>query len=70
MAEHEIVSRIPTIEVLNTDVEFDVRSDGKLLGRLLVSRGQLEWKRRYARRPHVIYWEEFDTYARTLRTKS
>jgi len=70
MAEHEILSKIPQMEVVNTDVEFEVRSDGKLLGRLLVSRGQLEWKRRYARRPHVIYWEEFDNYAREFRTKS
>ncbi len=70
MAEHEILSKIPQMEVVNTDVEFEVRSDGKLLGRLLVSRGQLEWKRRYARRPHVIDWEEFDEYARGRRTKS
>ena len=67
---HEIVSRIPQTEVLNRDVEFDVRSDGSLLGRLLVSRGQLEWKPSYARKPHIIYWEEFDEYARTRRTKS
>ena len=66
---HAVIARIPQHEVRNRDVEFEVRSDGQLLGRVLVSRGQLEWRPRYARRPHIIYWEEFADYAGTRRTK-
>ena len=40
---HSIGIKIPKMQVLNSDVEFVIREDGRLLGRLKVSQGNLEW---------------------------
>lgn len=43
MPAHEIQFQIPAKQVLKKDVEFDIKSDGKKLGTLLVSQGNIEW---------------------------
>ena len=43
MATHDVAFSIPEKFVLSKDVEFDVRSDGQKLGRLLISKGNIEW---------------------------
>ncbi len=35
--------KVPKMQVLNSDVEFTIREDDRLLGRLKVSQGNLEW---------------------------
>ena len=37
MAEHRILTRVPSHEVINADLVVEVRRDGELLGELLVS---------------------------------
>ena len=59
MAEHEIFLTVPKYEVQNADVEFEIRSNGTLLGRLFVSRGDLEWRLPNEQRGHAIDWEDF-----------
>ena len=43
MANHNVSFKIPQKVVLSKDIELEVRSDGALLGRLLVSKGNIEW---------------------------
>ena len=43
MAAHEISFEIPQKFVLAKDVEFEVKSDGSKLGKLLISKGNIEW---------------------------
>jgi hypothetical protein len=43
MAKHDIYFTLPRKTIKNADAEFAVRSDGKKLGSLKVSRGTLEW---------------------------
>lgn len=40
---HSIEMQIPKTQVIKTDVEFIIKKDGKLLGRLNISQGNLEW---------------------------
>jgi len=40
---HEIEMRIPTTQVVHCDVEFAIRENAQLLGRLKVSKGNIEW---------------------------
>jgi hypothetical protein len=61
MPTHTVTLQFPKdISISNTDVEFAVRSDGKLLGRVQISTGSIDWfpspnkKRRYE-----LSWERF-----------
>ena len=40
---HSVELKLPKTQVVKTDVEFIIKKDGKLLGRLNVSQGNLEW---------------------------
>jgi hypothetical protein len=42
-----------------TDVEFEVRRDGQLLGRLKVGPGGLAWRPPFGRADKVAGWAEF-----------
>lgn len=44
MAEHEIFLSVPTYGVRYSNVAFETRNNGALLGRLPVSSGDLEWR--------------------------
>ena len=60
MAEHEIrISEFPVVEVKYKDVEFEVRSGDKLLGKLGISRGTLAWTPSWGK-PRHIEWEKLD----------
>jgi hypothetical protein len=61
MPKHHVTVRFPTeISVSNTDVDIMVRSDDKILGRVQVSTGSVDWfpspnkKLRYE-----LSWERF-----------
>ena len=40
---HEMIMNISTNFVLNKDVEVEVKTDGRKIGTLLISRGNVEW---------------------------
>jgi hypothetical protein len=61
MPKHHVTVQFPTeISVSNTDVDIMVRSDDKLLGRVQISTGSIDWfpspnkKLRYE-----LSWERF-----------
>jgi hypothetical protein len=69
MPRHDIDVEIPPKVVLNSDVRFIVRSEGKKLGELLVSRGSIAWAPGHS--PNIIHveWERFDAMMKAERPK-
>ena len=70
MAEHYLEFKIRQwVEVQRKDLLARVYSDGKLLGTLKVSQGSIDWSPAGYKKekPHVIYWHEFDEFARSKR---
>jgi hypothetical protein len=47
------------ITILNTDVEIEVRADGKRLGTLKVSRGSIDWITSPKQTQRRLSWEKF-----------
>jgi hypothetical protein len=61
MAKHTIEMTIPKTQVIKTDVEFIIKQDGKLLGRLNVSKGNLEWvPSGHSVRKYKVRWGSVD----------
>lgn len=60
MAKHDISFTLPRKTIKNADAEFAVRSDGKKLGTLKVSRGTVEWLPTNYQNGFHLTWEQFD----------
>lgn len=60
MPRHDVSVAIPQKLVLSKDVEFEIKSDGQLLGNLLVSKGNIEWRPAKASvNKRRMSWEKF-----------
>lgn len=60
MAQHEIDVKVPQdIWVENTDLEVKVKSNGRLLGRVHISRGTIDWIPSKAHSRYRLRWERF-----------
>jgi len=60
MATHDVSFEIPQKFVLAKDVEFQIRSDGAKLGKLLISKGNLEWvPANHSVKKRRLTWEKF-----------
>lgn len=60
MAKHDIECEIPRATVYNIDVVHKVMSDGKKLGELKVSRGNIQWTPSgHSVNHYTIAWEKF-----------
>jgi hypothetical protein len=60
MAKHEISLEIPHgITVVNKDIEVSVREDGKILGRVRVSKGSIDWVPANHYRAKSVSWSTF-----------
>jgi hypothetical protein len=59
MPRHEIESHIPAVNVLNTDMTVIVRSNGKKLGQLTISRGSIDWAPAGYKTSWTMTWEQF-----------
>ncbi|MBK6731399.1 MAG: hypothetical protein IPG60_10735 [Bacteroidetes bacterium] len=66
MPEHEIIANLPQVKIQNKDAEIEVKSDSKLLGTLLISRGSLAWRPSGfdTDKPFEMSWEKFDELMR------
>lgn len=60
MPEHEIYMTMPTKIVLNKDTDFDIYSDGNMLGTLKISKGSIEWRSAKLTYGYHLSWEQFD----------
>jgi hypothetical protein len=67
MPQHEIEASLPAHRVVNTDVTIIVKSDGKRLGELLISKGTIDWRPTRKWRDTStckLSWERFDRVMR------
>jgi hypothetical protein len=65
MPKHEIKLQLPPkTQVTGSDFVFHVKSDGRTLGRLKVSKGDLRWFPRSAKQGRRVTWEAFDQWVR------
>jgi hypothetical protein len=67
VAYHRVRFAIPQKEIGNVDLEIEVTSNGTRLGRLLISRGGLDWYPSKASRKRRFGWMRL---ARTLNAAS
>ena len=59
MATHDVTMNLShPITVMNVDVEFEVRSDGELMGKVQISRGGIDWMP-FKSHPWAATWEQF-----------
>lgn len=59
MAKHDIEVSLPAHRVVNTDLTVVVKSDGKKLGELLISKGTLDWRPAKHQTSVSMRWETF-----------
>lgn len=59
MAKHSIYMRQPKDRVINADVEFVIKENGKKLGELHISKGNIQWFAHNARFPKKVRWSKF-----------
>ena len=57
MPEHEIEIALPRKALINADAMIVIRSDGKKLGEMHLSKGSLDWKSTRKRGVRSISWE-------------
>ena len=59
MPAHDVTMNLShPITVMNVDVEFEVRSDGDLMGKVQISRGGIDWTP-FKSHPRTATWEQF-----------
>jgi hypothetical protein len=68
MAKHDVHMRQTSQIVGNTDVSFEIFSDGEKIGELRISKGTIDWWPRSTKTRHArLSWERFaslmDDYA-------
>jgi hypothetical protein len=60
VAKHEVGLSIPNeILIGNIDVEFRIKADGELLGRLRISRGTIDFLPYRKHRRYQLRWQRF-----------
>jgi hypothetical protein len=57
---HKVTFSLPKRDVGNADVEFLVRSDGIVLGKLLVGKRALVWRPKNKKYGKKLAWGQFD----------
>ena len=60
---------VPDRPLANGNISFTVKSDGKLLGTLFVSKGALAWKRYYGKHTFKMDWQKFSALMEDEGTK-
>lgn len=57
---HKVTFSLPERELGHADIEFLVRSNGSVIGKLLVSKGAIVWRQKWkSRRGKKLGWRTF-----------
>ena len=56
---HRISMQQPKENIVNKDVVFIIKKNGKKLGELRISKGALEWKPRNSTNTNYMTWSDF-----------
>jgi hypothetical protein len=60
MARHDVWFDIPERRLGKTDVNFYIRADGDVLGKLSISRGAIVWFPKLSRKGRKMGWKRFN----------
>lgn len=58
---HSVDFTVPERPVGNVDLEFKVKSNGKMVGRMKVSKGNLHWVPKNAKYGYKLNWRDLDS---------
>ena len=61
---HQLTVSLPKQTVGLTDIEVEIKTDNKVVGRLRISKGLLVWIPRHHRKGYGFSWENFDRIAK------
>ncbi len=67
---HGVKFHVPARPLGRADIEFVVRTNGKILGTLTVSNGSLVWFPKSTTRGHKIGWAKFDRLMKEETTRT
>ena len=59
MARHDVAFLVPERPLGKADVEFRIRRDGEVLGRLKISNGSVVWVPKNKKYGHRLGWKDF-----------
>ena len=62
MAKHKVVMSTPNRMLRRKDVEFAIRSDGELMGRLYISKGGIDYRPAYGKKSRPKSWRELHEF--------
>lgn len=57
MAQHEVILHSPPKKITKADHEFEIKSNGTLLGRLQISKGAIVWYDKGSKKGNKASWE-------------
>ena len=57
MAQHKVVMNTPRRLLRKKDVEFAIRINGELMGRLYISKGGIDYKPAHGKKPYTKGWK-------------
>jgi hypothetical protein len=60
VAQHDVTFTIPERALGKADLEFNVKRNGEMIGRLKVSNGSIVWVPKNAQLGYKIGWVKFD----------
>lgn len=59
MPRHSISMKQPRERIMNADIEFTIKENGKKLGELHISKGNVQWTPKNSRQTKKIRWSQF-----------
>ena len=60
MAKHDVSFDVPKRQLGKTDVNFFIRRDNEVLGKLSISNGSIVWFPKLSRKGRKMSWKRFD----------
>lgn len=60
MAKHDVAFNVPQRSLGKTDIDFGIKIDGDLFGKLAVSNGSVVWFPRGSKNGLKLGWKRFD----------
>ena len=60
MPRHTNSVELPRAQVISKDAVITVRGDGRIIGTLTISRGNIEWYSNRWKIPRRLSWRQFD----------
>ena len=63
---NDITFTLPNRKLGNSDIQFLVKRDGVVLGKLLVSKGAVVWRSKNRQNGKKMGWKQFDRFMKEM----